>query len=229
VKTILIIGNSDGIGLAVTNALMERGDRVVGISRSASPPSSTGVRHEVCDVTAPGFPELVERLSGEHGGFDACVYCAGIGSELVLPDVSNESRVFEVNLLGMVRTMQALLPDWIGRRAGHFIGLSSIADDIYILGAPSYSASKAGFSSYLVAMGLELRRSGVAVTNVRLGFVDTKMARASRKPMMMTVEAAARHVVACLDKRPLQLTVPKPIGLLVHLAHWVQSVRVWLS
>ena len=52
-----------------------------------------------------------------------CIYCAGIGSALTLPDPSHEARVFDVNLTGMVRTMEVLVPHWIERRAGHFVGL----------------------------------------------------------------------------------------------------------
>jgi NAD(P)-dependent dehydrogenase (short-subunit alcohol dehydrogenase family) len=213
----------------VTRALLARGDRVAGISRSPSPLTGPNLRHEVRDVTAPEFGALVEQMSREHGGFDACIYCAGVGSALALPDVSKESRVFEVNLTGMVRTMQALLPGWLAQQRGHFIGLSSIADDIYISGAPSYSASKAGFSNYLVSMGLKLRPLGIAVTNVRFGFVDTKMANSPWKPLMMTADAAAAHVVRCLETRPPQFTAPKIIGGLVHLMRWGQSVRVWLA
>ena len=228
-KTILVLGNSDGIGLAVTRALVARGDRVVGISRSPSPFVATDLRHEVRDVTAPDFGALVEQLSREHGGFDACIYCAGVGSALALPDVSSESRVFEVNLTGMVRTMQALVPEWLAKRRGHFVGLSSIADDIYNSDAPSYSASKAGFSNYLISVGIKLRPLGIAVTNVRFGFVDTKMAKSPQKPMMMTAEAAATHILRCLETRPLQLTAPKVMGFLVHLLHWAQSVRIWMT
>lgn len=229
VKTILIVGNSDGIGLAVTRALVARGDRVVGISRSPSPLGASDVRHEVRDVTAPDFGALVEALSRERGGFDACIYCVGVGSALTLPEVSNESRVFEVNLTGMVRTMQALVPEWLVKRRGHFVGLSSIADDIYNADAPSYSASKAGFSHYLISMGLKLRPLGIAVTNVRFGFVDTKMAKSPQKPMMMTTEAAAAHILRCLETKPLQLTAPKVMGFLAHLLYWAQSVRIWMT
>jgi len=48
--------------------------------------------------------------------------------------------------------------------------------------APAYNASKAALSSYVEGLSLALRGTGVALTNVRLGFVDTKMAKASAKP-----------------------------------------------
>lgn len=226
-QRVLIIGNSDGIGAAVTDALIARGDQVVGISRSASPLGHDGLRHEVQDVAAPDYPKLLQRILQEEGPFDACIYCAGMGSGLELPDLSNEPRVFEVNLVAMVRTMELLVPDWIERKAGHFVGLSSIADDFYNAHAPSYSASKAAFSSYLLAMAFKLREYGVYVTNVRFGFVDTKMAKAPKRPLMMSRETAARHVIRCLEKRPIQLSVPKSMGLLVRVIRWAQSVCVW--
>ena len=130
-RRILIIGNSDGIGAAVTKILVELGDRVVGVSRSRSPLAGRGLRHEIQDVAAPQYRELLRRLVVEEGGFDACIYCAGIGSALKLPDLSNETHVFDVNLKAMVETMEVLVPHWIERKDGHFIGLSSLADGIY--------------------------------------------------------------------------------------------------
>ncbi len=176
-KRILIVGNSDGIGAATTAALVARGESVVGVSRSPSslrPPArgDESPRHEVMDVTDPAYPALLGRLVQETGPFDACIYCVGVGSELELSDLSQEARVFEVNLTAMVRTLEILLPPWLERRAGHFIGLSSMADTLVNPGAPSYSASKAGFSNYLLGMALRLRSHGIAVTNVRFGFVD---------------------------------------------------------
>jgi NAD(P)-dependent dehydrogenase (short-subunit alcohol dehydrogenase family) len=228
-RKILIVGNSDGIGATITRALVARGDRVVGVSRSPGRLGPEGPRHEIADAGAPDFGDVIRRIAAEEGGFDACIYCAGIGSGLRLPDLSGETRVFDVNLMGMVRTIEALVPEWLERGSGHFIGLSSLADDVYVRDAPSYSASKVAMSRYLVALGLELRRHGVAVTNIRLGFVDTKMAQAPLRPMMMTVEAAGRHVLRCLETRPLQLSTPKLVGAAVRVLRWVQSMRVWTT
>ena len=228
-RRILIIGNSDGIGAAVTKVLVERGDRVVGVSRSRSPLSERGLRHEVQDVASPEYRKLLSRLVVEEGGFDACIYCAGIGSALKLPDLSNEAHVFAVNLTAMVETMEVLVPHWVERRSGHFIGLSSLADGIYSSDAPSYSASKAGFSNYLISMALRLRGTGIGVTTIRFGFVDTKMAQAPSKPLMITPATAARHVVKCLERRPVQLSVPKLAAAVTWAVGCLQSLRVWVA
>ena len=81
-QNILIIGNSDGIGAAVTRALVAQGDLVVGISRSPSPLGPEGPKHVVQDISAPDYPEILRRIIVEEGPFDACIFCAAIGSEL---------------------------------------------------------------------------------------------------------------------------------------------------
>ncbi len=228
-NTILLIGNSDGIGAAVTRALIAQGDRVIGLSRSPSPLGPQGPHHVVQDITAPEYETILHALLADQGPVDACIFCAAIGSGLTLPDLSQEARVVEVNFTAMVRTLAALVPGWLERRKGHFIGLSSLADDFYNSNAPSYTASKAGVSTYLVSMALRLQTHGIHVTNIRFGFVDTKLPKASWKPLMMTPDEAAKHVLACLRTKPIQLSVPKLAGAAVHSMRLWQSVRIWCS
>jgi short-subunit dehydrogenase len=228
-QKILLIGNSDGIGAAVTRALFAQGEHVVGLSKSPSPLGPDGPPHVVQDIAAPEYPQVLQHFLAEEGPFDACIFCAAIGSKLQLPDLSQEAHVIEVNFTAMVQTLAALTPGWLQRGNGHFIGLSSLADDFYNADAPSYTASKAGFSNYLVSMGLKLRSHGVYVTNIRFGFVDTKLPKSSWKPLMMTADQAARHVVRCLKTHPVQLSVPKLAGAAIHAFRIMQSLRVWFS
>ncbi len=228
-NNVLLIGNSDGIGAAVTRALIAQGNQVVGISRSPSPLGPDGPKHIIQDISAPEYPERLCRLILENGTFDSCIFCAAIGSKLKLPDLSQEAHVIEVNFTAMVHTFAALLPTWLKKGHGHFIGLSSLADDFYNRDAPSYTASKAGFSNYLISMAFKLKSQGIHVTNIRFGYVDTKLPKASWKPMMMTPEQAATHVLRCLKSKPIQLSVPKLAGLALHSIRLMQSLRVWLS
>ena len=228
-NNVLLIGNSDGIGAAVTRALIAQGDQVLGISRSASPLGPEGPKHIVQDISSPEYPETLRRILREEGPFDSCIFCAAIGSELKLPDLSQEAHVIEVNFTAMVHTFAALLPTWLEQGSGHFIGLSSLADDFYNGNAPSYTASKAGFSNYLISMALKLKSKGIHVTNIRFGYVDTKLPKASWKPMMMTPERAAGYVLRCLKSKPIQLSAPKLAGLALHGVRWMQSLRIWLS
>jgi hypothetical protein len=95
------------------------------------------------------------------------------------------------------------------------VALSSIGDEVPSPYAPSYAASKAGLSSYLAGLALALRPRGVRVTNVRLGFVDTKMAKAPVKPMMIPVGCAVEVVMRGLERRPARVTYPWRMAALV--------------
>ena len=223
----LIVGNSDGIGLAATRALLSRSWRVLGISRSESPIDHESYEHQVLDVCAEGFSEGFANLIETRGLPEAFLYCAGIGSAFDPKDCGGEERVFATNLLGFVRCSSLLVPPMLKRGSGQILALSSLADELVVKDAPSYSASKAGLSSYLNGLDLALRKAGVSVTNIRFGFVDTKMAQAESKPLMITTERAAEHILRCLERRPAQLSTPKMMALLVRILRWCQRPRFW--
>ncbi len=204
----LLVGNSDGIGLATTKRLLAVGWDIIGVSRSETPVTNTTYHHRVADVGDHRYSELIDELVME-GPLDLCIYFAGIGEPLNPLDMSGEARIFDVNLTGMVRTAAAVIPNMVKREQGHLIGVSSLADELLSAQAPSYHASKAGFSNYLGGLALALRPKGVHVTNVRFGFVDTKMAKGDVRPFMMSVEKAVDHLEYCIRKKPVRYTTPK--------------------
>ncbi|MFO7651259.1 MAG: TonB-dependent receptor, partial [bacterium] len=148
--------------------------------------------------------------------------------ELDLERMEPEVEVFDVNLLGMVKTVAAVVPLMVRRGSGHFIGLSSIADGVLSPEAPSYYASKAGFTRYLECLAPALRRRGVYVTNVRFGFVDTKMAKGRHKPLLMPPERAAQHLVKCIERKPVSYTAPRVMGLAVLAMRWKKRLEMFL-
>ncbi len=204
----LMIGNSDGIGLAATKRLLTAEWNIIGISRSESPIRNPKYHHRVVDVSNSKYPELLDELLLGYS-FDLCIYFAGIGELLDLKDMRDEPRIIDVNLTGMVRTAAAVIPKMVDMGKGHFIGISSLADELLSAEAPSYHASKAGFSNYLGGLALALKPKGVFVTNVRFGFVDTKMAKGDVKPFMISVEKAIDHLQTCIEKKPICYTAPR--------------------
>ena len=204
----LMVGNSDGIGLATTRRLLAAGWNIIGISRSESPITNTNYHHEVADVSDSKYSELLDEFLLGYS-FNLCIYFVGIGEMIDFSDMSNEPKVIDVNLTGMVRTAAGVIPQMVKREQGHFIGVSSFADELFSAEAPSYHASKAGFSNYLRGLALAVKPKGVYVTNVRYGFVDTKMAKGDIKPFMMSVEKAVDHLESCIRKKPACYTAPK--------------------
>jgi short-subunit dehydrogenase len=206
-KNAIIIGNSDGIGLALTRELLNTGWIVKGFSRSPSPITHNRYSHTVISVDDAGFSPTLKSTVADSPA-NLCAYCAGIGEMLDLSDMGCEAKIFEVNLLGMVKTVSCIIPEMIRAGKGHFIGLSSLADRILAPDSPSYSASKAGFSCYLESLALAVRPRGVYITNVCFGFVDTKMAKGTTMPFMMSTGKAVNHLMKCIEKRPIRYSAP---------------------
>jgi len=219
-KNALIIGNSDGIGLATTRRLLNGGWIVTGVSRSESPIEHNSYTHHVSDVTRVEFGSILQNQM-KSGAPDLFIYAAGIGELYDPENMELESLVIDVNFHAMVRAAARVVPAMVKRGKGHFIGISSIADELISAEAPSYHASKAGFSNYLGGLALALRPHGVYVTNVRFGFVDTKMAKGKVRPFMMSVEKAVLHIERCIEKKPAVYTAPKIVVPLVKLRKWM--------
>jgi short-subunit dehydrogenase len=204
----MLVGNSDGIGLATTKRLLAAGWDIIGVSRSESPITNSAYYHKVADVSQSRYRDLIDELV-MIGSMDLCIYFVGIGQLLDPLEMSGEAQIIDVNLTGMVRTAAAVIPPMVRNGKGHFIGVSSLADELLSSEAPSYHASKAGFSNYLGGLALALKAKGVYVTNVRFGFVDTKMAKGDVKPFMMNVEKAVDHLERCIRTKPACYTAPK--------------------
>jgi NAD(P)-dependent dehydrogenase (short-subunit alcohol dehydrogenase family) len=224
-----VVGNTDGIGLALTRKLLASGWTVSGVSRRPSSLADPRYEHTVLDVTAPDYAQSLAALLAGRPPLEACFYCAGIGELFNPDDLALEARTFAVNLVGAAVTVQSVLPAMLVAGRGHIVGLSSLADDGPSPAAPSYAASKAGLTAYLVGLALALRPRGIHVTAVRLGFVDTKMAKAPVRPFMVSADQAADAILRCLGTRTMQLTYPKRMGALVRVLRWMSALRVWTS
>jgi short-subunit dehydrogenase len=219
----VIVGNSDGIGLALTYRLLADDWTVVGLSRSPAPVGE----HHVVDVTSPSFPATLATI----GDVDLCVYAAGIG-ETLRDDLADQTRTLEVNLLGAARTFEVVVPRMLAAGRGHLIGLSSLADAMISAEAPGYAASKAGLTTYLLGLDAALRPRGVPVTAVRFGFVETKMAKSPVTPFLISRDRAVDVLMRCIRTRPAIVSYPRrmaavtaTLGLASRLAARLRRAR----
>jgi short-subunit dehydrogenase len=220
-KNAIIIGNSDGIGLGLTKRLLELGWKVKGISRSDTHIENMNYNHIISNVEASDYIDRLTSLVNNSRKIDLCVYCVGIGELLDFSDMQKDAQIIDVNLVAVVHTMSVVIPAMLRNGSGHFIGLSSVADTMISAEAPSYHASKAGLSNYLEGMALALKPEGIFITNIRFGFVDTKMAKGNVRPFMMSVERATDHILKCMAKKPVRYTAPKIVIPLVKLREFM--------
>ena len=218
---VLLTGAANGIGRATACALAARGFRLGLIDRDAPALSAVVDRigadvadSEVADVRdADRLKAAVAALEARVGPTDILVACAGVGgiSSATDLDLDGFERMLAVNVLGVARTIDAVLPGMFARRQGHIVGISSVAGFRGLPWMPGYSASKAALTTYLEGLRPALKRRGVRITTVFPGFVRTALTANTpfRRPLpMLEPEQAARYVVRAVLKRPRDYTFP---------------------
>ena len=227
-KVALLIGNTDGIGAKMTNRLLVEGYQVIGLSKSPSNITHPKYTHIVQDVSSIEYrSRLIECLTSSPQ-VDLCIYFAGIGDQLNWDNLAYETKVFEVNLMAAVITTEIVLNGMLKRGEGHFIGLSSVADMITSSDAPSYSASKSGISKFWEGLGLATKNKNIKISNIRFGFVDTKMAKSPVKPFLITVDTAVEFIFDVIKRPRVRATKPKAILPLLWFLGLLTRTRLWI-
>ena len=187
-KVVLVTGAARGIGEATARALAARGARLalVGLEpeRLQALAEELGAGHLwfECDVTdQAALDRAVAATTGVLGGIDVVVANAGIGSfgSVARTPVEAQARVIEVNLIGVLRTVAATLPQ-VTARGGYYLLVSSAAALAALPGLAAYAASKSGVEQLGHALRLELFAAGVGVGLAHPGLIDTDLVRDAR-------------------------------------------------
>ncbi len=156
----VVTGAAGGIGLAIAEALVARGDRVLLADLDEQRVSEAGDRLGVPwfagDVASePGVAALISRADEELGGIDLYVANAGIFRGFGIDaDEFDWSLSWDVNVMAHVRAARALVPRWSPETPGVFAVTASAAGLLTQLGSPTYSVSKraaVGFAEWLAA------------------------------------------------------------------------------
>lgn len=226
--TVLLTGAANGIGRATASELAGRGFRLMLMDRDGDALAGVTERlkgagavvdAEVTDVRdGESVRNAVTALESRLGPTDVLVACAGIGglSSATNLDLDGFQRMLEVNVLGVARAIEAVLPGMFARQRGHIVGISSVAGFRGLPWMPGYSASKAALTTYLEGLRPALKRRGVRITTVFPGFVRTALTVDTpfRRPLpMMEPEQAARYVVRAIVRRPRDYTFPLATAL----------------
>ena len=227
-----ITGGSSGIGAALARELSRRGARVAVTARrgalleqvAASAPGE--VRAVPGDVREPeALRAAVAAVEAGAGPVDLAVLNAGIWTQV---DVRNwDSTVIrdhvESNFMGMVNSLDAVLPGMIARRRGTIVGVASVAGYRGYTRAEAYGPSKAAEINLLESLRIDLAPLGIDVQLVNPGFVRTPLTERNAFPMPFMIEApdAARRIAQAIERGKAEAVFPLPyrIGMkLVRLA-----------
>ena len=185
-----ITGVSSGFGRSLAEAVLARGDKVLGTVRNTeqiatfeqlAPERAYGVLLDVTDAAA--VAQAVEQALVRAGSIDVLVNNAGYGLFGALEEISDaEARqVFDTNFYGTVNMIRAVLPHLRQRGRGHIVNLSSVAGLIGIAGCSFYCASKHAVEGLSESLARELKPFGVHVMLVEPGGFRTNFAGGSMR------------------------------------------------
>jgi short-subunit dehydrogenase len=174
--SVLLTGASSGIGSATATALADRGARLVVSGRDAAALAEIAARTNatavVADLADPDGPAALARAAP---GAEVLVANAGIGwrGEFAAMPVDQLRLLIEVDLIAPLMLCRLLLPRMCERRRGHVVLVSSIAGRMGVRGESAYSAAKGGLAIFADSLRGELSGTGVGVSLVTPGVVDT--------------------------------------------------------
>ena len=178
-KTALITGASSGIGGSAALLLKEKGFTVYGAARRLEKMKSLeskGINIIELDITDEGSIEnCVNTILSREGSIDVLVNNAGYGSYGAIEDVPMEEarRQFDVNIFGLARLTQLVLPGMRENHSGRIINISSMAGRIYTPFGGWYHATKHALEGWSDCLRLETKAFGIDVVIVEPGGIKT--------------------------------------------------------
>jgi len=229
-----LVGASSGIGEATAAALHARGAQVLLSARKAealqafvdSHPPDNGARAQAwpLDVTDA---QAVAQTANEilvQGPLDMVVYCAGHYREMRADDmdIADLRRHMDINYLGALHVLHAVMPSFIARGQGHISLISSVAGFRGLPKSLAYGPTKAALTHLAETLYLDLHPQGLGVSVVHPGFVQTPLTAQNRfdMPALITPEQAACSMIADWERGAFDIHYPK------RFTRWMKLLRL---
>jgi NAD(P)-dependent dehydrogenase (short-subunit alcohol dehydrogenase family) len=225
-RVAIVTGASSGIGEATARRLHAMGYTVYAAARrleQMAPLAEAGIRPVRVDVTDDAsLTSFVAQVIAEAGRIDVLVNNAGYGSLGALEDVpmAEARRQFDVNLFGLARLTQLVLPYLREQRSGHIFNISSVGGKIYEPLGGWYHATKFAVEGLSDALRMELAPFGIHVVVIEPGAIRTEWSGIAAGNLLATSgqgayagqAAAIAGVLAAADNRPRLSSPPEVIA-----------------
>lgn len=233
---VVITGASSGLGAALAGLYAARGDSLTLSGRNLDRLREVAddcrtlaaglgeIAFDAADVTdADGMRAWLEAADGRRP-IDVLYANAGLGGSRVVvgaqgEDAATAAEIVATNLGGVLNTVIPVVPAMMRRGSGHIVLLASLAAYTGLPQSPVYSATKAAVRVYGEGLRRMLRGSGVRLSVVSPGFVDTPMSRSlsARPPGVWPADKAARRIVAGVERGKAEIAFPAYLRLLLRL------------
>lgn len=173
----LVTGGGAGIGLAITQALIDAGVKVGVLDRDVTG-APAGAEPLVADVKSDAdVQQAVARFGSAHGRIDILVNNAGVSYPATVEDgpLEDWQRIFDINVLGYVRTTRAALPFLRQSASAAIINMGSCTASTGLRRRVLYSATKGAIEAMTRAMAADMLHEGIRVNCLSPGTVDTPL------------------------------------------------------
>lgn len=189
-KTAIVTGASAGIGAAIAKELASKGANIVLAARRMD--KLNEVKNEITEITngkvkviavqadvsvKNDVNQLVEQAQTELGNVDILVNNAGQMRSATVQSgqVEEWEKMIDVNIKGVLYSVHAVLPSMLSRSSGHIINIASVSGLEVTKTSTVYSATKHAVRVISQGLEKELARTGVRITNISPGMVDTSL------------------------------------------------------
>lgn len=228
-KTVWLVGASSGIGQATAHALHGLGARVVVSARQhdklamfvAQHPGAQALDLDVTDARA--VQKAAEGVLAQ-GPLDCVVYCAGHYQPMRADgmDLAALQRHLEVNYLGALHVLDAVLPGLRARGQGHISLVGSVAGYCGLPNSLAYGPTKAALINLAETLYLDLRPQGIGVSLISPGFVQTPLTEGNtfKMPALLTPAQAASAILAGWARGAFEIHFPKRFTV------WLKLLRL---
>lgn len=187
---ILVTGASSGIGKAAARALLQQGHTVYVAARrleAMQELQALGAIPLRMDITSEAdVSNVVEQITRQNGGVDVLINNAGFGMYGSVEETSiDDARYqFDVNLFGMARLTQLLIPSMRTQKKGVIINVSSMGGKIYTPLGAWYHATKHAVEGWSDSLRIELKPFGIDVVVIEPGIIATEFGDVMTQPML---------------------------------------------
>jgi NADP-dependent 3-hydroxy acid dehydrogenase YdfG len=221
-----LVGASTGIGHATALLLHQRGAQVIVSARNAQALQSlasqcAGLQTITLDATDQAAVQAAAQQLIASGGIDLLLYCAGTYAAQRAQDLQPDDLAhhMQVNYMGAVYCIAAVLPHMLQRKSGHLSVVSSVAGFRGLPKSLAYGPTKAALTNLAETLYIDLHDSGIGVSVVNPGFVQTPLTAQNNfhMPALISPAQAAIEIVAHWEKGQFESHFPKRFTRLMKL------------
>ncbi len=215
-KRYWLVGASEGLGLALAQAMSARGAELI---LSARDPARLDAAVAALPNPARALPvdvgssASVQAAAAQLGPVDGVVFLAGVYWPTTAQnwDAAQVEAMCDINFTGCARIVGAVLPAMVARGTGHVVITGSLSGFRGLPGAIGYAASKAGTMALAESLYCDLRGTGITVQLGNPGFIKTRLTEKNdfKMPFLMTPEQAAAEMMALMDSRAFKRSFPR--------------------